>query len=119
MAPLPPASLVGFGGAVGALARHYVGQYLEREDLPLGTFVVNVVGSFLLGLVTFLGAGNDLALFVGFGACGAFTTFSSHSFETVRLFETGDRRLALVNAVGTLVAATGAVGAAWWVASLV
>jgi CrcB protein len=119
MPPLDPAYLVGVGGALGALARYAVGQWIDREDSPLGTFVVNVLGSFLLGLVTVLGAGNDLALFVGTGACGAFTTFSSFSFETVRLFERGDRRLAIANAGGTLLAATGGVGAAWAVAALV
>jgi CrcB protein len=119
MAPLDPAHLVGVGGALGALARYAVGEAIDREDLPLDTFAVNVLGSFLLGIVTFLGAGDDLALFVGTGACGAFTTFSSFSFETVRLFERGDRRLAIANAAGTLLAATGAVGAAWAVAALV
>jgi CrcB protein len=80
---------------------------------------VNVVGSFVLALVTFLGASHEAALLVGTGACGSFTTFSSFSFETVRLWETGERALASANALGNLVGAGVAVGAAWLLAGLV
>lgn len=116
---IDPAHLVGTGGALGALARHYVSTHLESESFPAGTFAVNVVGSFLLGLVTFLGASHEVTLLVGTGACGAFTTFSSFSFETVRLVETGEYARGALNAVGTLVAAGGAIGLAWLVALLV
>ncbi|MFW6458562.1 MAG: fluoride efflux transporter FluC [Halodesulfurarchaeum sp.] len=50
---------------------------------------MNTAGSFLLGLVTFLGMGNDLVLFFGTDVAGPFTTFSSFSVETVRLWEPG------------------------------
>ena len=63
---------------------------------------MNVIGSFVLGLVAFLGTSNEVVLFVGVGACGSFTTYSSFSFETVRLWETGDRLRATLYAVGTL-----------------
>jgi CrcB protein len=79
---------------------------------------VNVVGSFALALVTFLGASSEVALLVGTGACGSFTTFSSFSFETVRLWETGERARAAVNAAGNLAAAGLAIGAAWLLAGL-
>ena len=114
-----PAQLVGAGGALGALLRHAVTGRLGSEEFPVGTFAVNVLGSFALGLVAFLGAGNEVALFVGTGACGSFTTFSSFSFETVRLWETGERARAGVNAVGNLVGAGVALGLAWLLARVV
>jgi CrcB protein len=63
---------------------------------------VNVTGSFLLGMVTFAGVRNEAVLFVGVGACGSFTTYSSFSFQTVRLWESGDRLRASVYALGSL-----------------
>jgi len=119
MAELPPAHLVGVGGAVGAVLRYWVGRRVELEGFPAATVVVNVVGSFVLGLVTFLGAGEGATLLVGVGACGAFTTFSSFAFETVRLYETGRRGRALVNGLGNLLASSLAVGLAWALAGLV
>ena len=83
MVTVEPAHLVGTGGAIGALCRHYVTSMVDIEGFPLGTLTVNVVGSFVLGLVTFAGLGSDILFLVGTGACGSFTTFSSFSFDTV------------------------------------
>jgi len=112
MTTFAPAHLVGAGGAVGALLRYYLILHVERDDFPLGTLVVNVLGSFVLGLLTFAGVGGDVLLLVGTGACGSFTTFSSFSFETVRLWETGERTTATANAAGNLLGALTAVGLA-------
>lgn len=109
---MEPAHLVGTGGAIGAVLRHYVGVWLGHERFPFGTFSVNVGGSFVLGLVTVAGLSNEVALLVGVGACGSFTTYSSFSFETVRLWETGDRLRAVIYAVGTLVVCVGAAALA-------
>jgi CrcB protein len=106
---LAAAHLVGVGGALGAVLRHLVVEAVDADRLPFGTFTVNVVGSFALALVTVAGRGDEVALFVGTGACGAFTTFSSFSVETVRLWETGRRVRALGYASGTFVAAALAV----------
>ncbi|MFB6206012.1 MAG: fluoride efflux transporter CrcB [Haloglomus sp.] len=119
LASLPPAHLVGAGGAVGAVCRYGVGEYVDVEGVPLSTFAVNVLGTFALGLVTFLGAGDSVVLFVGTGVCGAFTTFSSFSYETVRLYETGERARAVAYASGTLLAAGLALALAWGVSILV
>lgn len=114
------AALVGVGGAVGATARYLVGVLVRPVDapLPVDTLAVNVLGSFALGLVTFSGAGSELVLFVGTGACGSFTTFSSFSVETVRLWERGDRRLAVANATANLVTSLAAIGLAWGLVSV-
>jgi len=115
---VPAAHLVGAGGALGALLRYWIGRRLEVESFPAATLVVNVVGTFALGLLTFLGSPERVLLFLGTGACGAFTTFSSFAYETVRLYETGRPGRAVLNAVGTLVAAGGALGVAWLLATM-
>ncbi|MFC7130770.1 fluoride efflux transporter CrcB [Haloferax chudinovii] len=119
MVELDPAHIVGTGGALGALLRTFVSQQVDIEEFPLGTITVNVIGSFALGLFTFVSLNNSLMLLLGTGACGSFTTFSSFSFETVRLWETGERSRATVNAVGNLIGAGLALGLAWGVAQLV
>jgi CrcB protein len=115
---LGPAHLVGIGGATGALLRYLVSEFVPAGEYPYGTIAVNVLGSFLLGLAVFAGIGGDTGLLVGTGLLGAFTTFSSFSFETVRLWETGDRRRAVGNLLGTFLGAVGAIGVAWAIARL-
>lgn len=99
---MEPAHIVGTGGAIGAILRYGVGLWIIHERFPLSTLVVNIVGSFVLGLVTFAGINSEIMLLVGIGACGSFTTYSSFSFETVRLWETGNRLRAAIYALGTV-----------------
>lgn len=105
------AALVGVGGAVGAVLRYLVGFVVGpvAERFPFETLTVNVVGSFVLGLVTFAPVGGDVLLIVGIGACGAFTTFSSFSVDTVRLVENDATALAVIYAVANVVLSVGAV----------
>lgn len=110
-----PGHLVGFGGMVGAVLRHVVSEAVARESFPVGTLTVNVVGSFVLGFVTFLSADNDVLLFVGTGACGSFTTFSSFSYDTVGLWEEGKRDEAVAFALANVIGAVFAIGLAWLV----
>lgn len=108
--PVGGSLLVGLGGVGGAVARYLVGAYVEDDTLD--TLAVNVLGSYLLGVIVAtpsVGSFDPLALTVGTGFCGAFTTFSSFAFETVRLAETGRTRSAVANAAGTLAAALVAV----------
>lgn len=107
-----PVYLLGTGGALGAVCRYAVGQWLAHDSVPFGTLAVNVVGSFVLGLVTVAGVSNEAVLFVGVGACGSFTTYSSFSFQTVRLWETGERLRASIYALGTLCLCLAAAGLA-------
>jgi len=110
-----PAYLIGTGAAVGAVLRYATNRYVSGAAVvrgrrfPYGTFAVNVVGSFVLALVTALGASADALYLVGTGACGAYTTFSSFSVDAVRLWETGDRRLAAWYAAVNLVGAVAAI----------
>lgn len=113
--PLEPeaAHLVGTGGALGAVARHWVYRHVTWEELPAATLTVNVLGSLLFGLLVFAGTGESTTLLLGVGFCGSFTTFSSFSVETVGLWERGDRRLALANALANLLVSLAAIGLAW------
>jgi len=100
-------------GALGAPARYLVdGAIGDRTEgvFPWGTFVVNATGSFALGLLT--------GLALGTGFCGAYTTFSTFSFETVRLIEEGAVNEAVRNSLGTLVVGAAAAAAGLALAAL-
>lgn len=97
--------MVAAGGFVGAPSRYLLDRAVNRRvesDLPWGTFLVNVSGSFVLGLLTGLTLGNHLSpvakALLGTGFCGAYTTFSTFTFETVRLLEVGQYLEAALNA---------------------
>ncbi|ELY46842.1 fluoride efflux transporter FluC [Natronorubrum tibetense] len=113
-----PAHVVGTGGAIGAVLRHWVYLEFSSDRFPWPTLAVNVIGSFVFGLAMFAGAGESTLQFVGIGICGAFTTFSSFSVETVQLYERGDRLLAVVNAGGNLALSLLAIGLAWGLVAL-
>jgi CrcB protein len=106
------------GGAVGAPLRYVLDGAVEdrlRGRFPWGTFVVNVTGSLVLGVVTGLalehGLGPVPRVALGTGFCGAYTTFSTYSYETHRLLEDGDVRRALGNALGSVVVGLAAAAA--------
>jgi CrcB protein len=101
--------LVVGGAMVGAPLRYLTDRAVQaRHDsvFPWGTFTVNVTGSLVLGLLA--GAATHLQLLLGTGLCGALTTYSTFSYETLRLAETGARRQAAVNVAATVVAGLGA-----------
>lgn len=112
--------LVMVGAAVGAPCRWLVDQAVQRRVdgvLPWGTLTVNVVGSLLLGMLLALSvegdAGTRLVALAGTGFCGAFTTFSTFSYETVVLAEDGSMVLALVNIASSVAAGLVAAFAGW------
>ena len=100
-------------GAVGAPARYLVDAWIGDRTVgpfPWGTLVVNVSGSLVLGVLTGLMLYHALPetprVIVGTGFCGAYTTFSAFSFETVRLLEEGAAVEAAANVAGNVVACT-------------
>jgi CrcB protein len=100
---------VGGAGFAGAVARWAVGLWFGRWMLafPLGTLVINVTGSFLLGwFATFVdrrGAHEMLKLAIGTGFVGAYTTFSTYMWESNRLMERGALYEAWANIIGSIV----------------
>lgn len=104
------------GAAIGAPLRYLTDLTVQKKHdtvFPWGTFTVNVVGCLVLGLltgaVTAGAASSQLQLFLGAGLCGALTTYSTFSYETLRLAEDGANFYAAVNAVVSVVAGSGAV----------
>ena len=99
-------------GALGAYARFALGALVEARRpgaFPYGTFAVNLSGALVLGLLTGLSVTGDALLVLGTGFLGAYTTFSTWMFESVRLAEDGGRRLALLNLLVSLAAGLAAV----------
>ena len=93
-------------GGTAAIARFLADREVGRRfggAFPYGTLVVNLSGSFLLGLVTGLALSADAALIIGTAAIGTYTTFSTWMFETDRLAESGALRTAAVNLVVSIV----------------
>lgn len=108
---------IALAGGVGAVARFVLDGAIKARvstAFPIGTMVINVSGSLLLGLVTGLALGavvtDDWRLILGTGFLGGYTTFSTASFETVRLVQTGKWVSSLVNGVGMLVLSVVAAG---------
>ena len=105
--------LVVLGAAVGAPLRYATDRLVQsRHDtgFPWGTFTVNVVGSFVLGLVFGATTSPAVTALVGTGFCGALTTYSTFGYETVQLASGRGALLATFNAVGSVVAGLGAAG---------
>ena len=107
----------GVGGAVGAVARWSLTSIspVEADRFPWTTFLINVVGSGLLAGLPLVGAVHRqpwLALLLGTGVLGGFTTMSTASAETFALFDRGHPAVGLVYSLGTLAAALLAVLAA-------
>jgi CrcB protein len=103
--------LVALGAIVGAPARYLIDRFVQSRHesrFPWGTLTVNVAGSLLLGLLVGLPAGPSVLALAGTGLCGALTTFSTFSFETVRLVRSAAAPVALANVAVSLLAGLGA-----------
>jgi CrcB protein len=108
--------LVIVGAAIGAPLRYLTDLAVQRRHdtvFPWGTFAVNVAGCLVLGVltgaVTYGAASHSVQLLIGTGLCGALTTYSAFSYETLRLAEAGAKFFAAANVVASVVAGLGAV----------
>lgn len=109
---------VGAGGFLGACARYLLGAHISslwKGHYPLGTFVVNIAGSFLLGLILLNpglgnGFGRELNLGLSIGFLGSFTTFSTLEYETLTLLE---NKKVLVAAMYVFSSFIAGLAAAW------
>ena len=103
--------LVGLGGALGAMARFGVGNWVGAlpSGFPVATFLINILGSIAMGLLVGILAKtnpqyqNEIRLFVAVGIFGGFTTFSSFSLDAITLLERGDVLLATLYITGSVV----------------
>jgi fluoride exporter len=107
--------LVGLGGALGSMLRYAAYLLVNTKHFPAATLVVNIMGSFIIGLVLALSVKeevflNNWKLFLATGICGGFTTFSAFSAENVALLQSGKLAVALLYIVISIVLG---IGAAW------
>ncbi|HLG40515.1 MAG TPA: fluoride efflux transporter CrcB [Chitinophagaceae bacterium] len=103
--------LIGLGGGIGSIARYLCQRWFNENyphPFPWGTFVVNLAGCFLIGVIyaaseksTFLTPQIRLLLITGF--CGGFTTFSTFAFENMNLLRSGDTVYFLFYTIGSVV----------------
>jgi CrcB protein len=96
-------------GAVVRFAIHSAVIKVNPADFPLGTFIVNISGSFLLGTLAGAAEGHHARLLIGTALLGAFTTFSTWMFESERLASDGYVTTAVVNIAISVVLGLGAV----------
>lgn len=119
------ALLVGIGGFTGSMVRYWMSSYIQQLTnhtvFPLGTLAVNVLGCFIIGVLSQLAEDygiftNEAKLLIFTGFLGGFTTFSAFGNETMNLLREGQTLLALGNITGHIVLGLGAV---WLARSLV
>jgi fluoride exporter len=114
--------LVGLGGAVGSIARFLLQRYLHQnfpDPFPIGTFLVNVSGCFLIGVMYGLAANyaifsNEFRLLLMAGFCGGFTTFSAYALESMALIEQQRYTTFFLYLLGSVVAGLAATFAGAW-----
>jgi len=92
------------GGAIGTTARYLISGWAYRftdSTFPVGTLAVNLIGSFIIGLLwglfETLNISSNTRTFIFIGILGSFTTFSSFSLETLNLFREGEAKLGIIN----------------------
>jgi len=114
---------VALGGALGSLARFWVGAVmtmLTGPRFPWGTLLINILGSFVIGLVAGwtlpparLPMPADMRIFLMVGICGGFTTFSAFSLQTLELLQSGESWAAAGYVVGSVLFCVAGAYAGW------
>ncbi|MDD5986360.1 MAG: fluoride efflux transporter CrcB [Eubacteriales bacterium] len=103
------------GGACGAAGRYLIGliPIQPASGFPVKTFLINIAGAFLIGIIAALAAKNamhpKLVLFLKVGICGGFTTFSSFALETDQLMRNGHAQTAFCYVIASIVCGVAAV----------
>jgi len=100
--------LVGAGGMLGSIARYLVYLLTRNTNFPIGTFLVNLIGSLVIGFIAGIalrnsGVSSNWSLFLTTGICGGFTTFSAFSLDNYQLLQQGKPVLMIIYIVATIV----------------
>lgn len=102
--------LVGIGGALGSISRYLLGKSVAQKSktvFPFGTFIINISGSILLGVVMGFNVGNTLYILLAEGFLGAYTTFSTFMYEGFNLFQDNEKMNAFVYVISTILLGLG------------
>lgn len=97
--------IVGVGGMLGSITRYTLGKWISEKYssiIPLGTFLINISGAFLLGIVSSLYSSGNLYLLMAEGYLGAYTTFSTFMYEGFNLYNENEKKNAFHYIFGTL-----------------
>jgi len=97
--------MLAIGAILGAFSRYFLGGWLNTTDFPYGTLLINVSGCLVIGLFGTLASEKlsidpNLRIAIQIGFLGSYTTFSSFGYETLRFFDEGNLRAALLNVLG-------------------
>ncbi|MFZ4763236.1 MAG: fluoride efflux transporter CrcB [Alphaproteobacteria bacterium] len=115
------------GSALGGIGRYAFGQlasYYLPAAFPWGTWMINIIGSFIIGIAAALVAGNNIPYsqeikqFVMVGLCGGFTTFSSFSLQTLEMLQEQRYSMAALYSISSVSCCVFAVWLGYWLAAL-
>jgi fluoride exporter len=96
---------VGIGGFFGSTVRYVLGKFISnhaKSEFPLGTFIINITGALLLGILTGAQIDKNLYVLLGDGFLGAYTTFSTFMYEGFNLFQDNEKLNAFIYIIGSL-----------------
>lgn len=98
--------LVGVGGTLGSITRYTLQKYINgktKSKFPYATFIINITGAILLGIVTGMNKGNNIYALLGDGFLGAYTTFSTFMYEGFNLFSDNKKLNAFTYIISSLI----------------
>ncbi|MDD3224478.1 MAG: fluoride efflux transporter CrcB [Clostridium sp.] len=97
--------LVGIGGTFGSVVRYLLGKFISsktKSEIPMGTFVINITGALLLGILTGSQIDKNIYALLGDGFLGAYTTFSTFMYEGFNLLKDREKLNAFIYIIGSL-----------------
>lgn len=107
---MKPVLLIFFGGGFGSVLRYIIGKWLNNGEnaIPYGTFLVNILGSFVIGIILGYAAkvsspSNSYVFLLATGFCGGFTTFSAFAYENHLFLKNGDYFSFLIYTLGSVI----------------
>lgn len=123
---MKPLLLIFFGGGLGSVLRYIIGKWLNNTEntIPYGTFLVNILGSLIIGIVLGYTAkvantSNTYVFLLATGFCGGFTTFSAFAYENHLLLKNGDYFSFLLYTFGSIILGIVAVFLGYYISKLI
>lgn len=101
--------LIAIGGGAGSLVRYSLGKVIGEKsnmNFPIGTFIINITGAILLGIISSISVSSNIMLLLADGFLGAYTTFSTFMYEGFNLFQEREKINAFIYILGTLILGT-------------